>query len=279
MKRSTTPFVRWVVGLAAGAALAGTWTASGAVGTPAEGPGHPASAAAGRSSAAPLWRADPDRGKAAFEGTETTPGTVDVVDDPTGRYGRTYALHTSGDKVDDATRVRVETRGHRTDSGERLRFSREGDVFHIGWRSMWGPLPTKKGDWVALWQLKDYGPGAATPPLSLRARGDGTLDLEYCDPDMKTTQLWHAPLTLGSWHDFVIGIKISKDPGSGWVKLWHNGKPQQLAGGTQQFKAATLRADWVTDKWGVYRSDGVEGPATAYLNSAAVGRTYADVAP
>ncbi|MFE7659831.1 heparin lyase I family protein [Streptomyces celluloflavus] len=275
MKRPLTPHSRWGVALLAGLALVGTWTASAAEESSA--PAGRAGAATHR--AAPLWRADPARGLASFEGTETKPGSVRVVDDPAGRYGKSFQLHTSGEKIDDATRVRVETRGHRTADGSRLRFAKEGDVYYVGWRSMWGPLPTKKGDWVVLWQLKDYGSGAATPPLSLRARGDGTVDLEYCDPDLKTTQLWHTGLTLNTWHDFVVGIKISEDPAKGWVELWHDGTAQRLTGGTEQYRAATLRGDWVTDKWGVYRSDGVTGQATAYLNSPAVGRTYGNAAP
>ncbi|GGU79887.1 hypothetical protein GCM10010211_52440 [Streptomyces albospinus] len=271
MKRRPTLRIRWGVALVTGIALVGTWTAVAEEAPSATEP-------AGAHRAAPLWRADPAKGSASFEGVETKPGSVTVVDDPAGQHGRSFELHTSGDKIDGPTRVRVETRGHRTAGGP-LRFSKEGDVFYIGWRSMWGPLPTKKGDWVVLWQLKDYGSGASTPPLSLRARGDGTVDLEYCDPELKTTQLWHTGLSLKTWHDFVIGIKISKNPADGWVKLWHNGTAQKLAGGTEQYGAATLRADWVTDKWGVYRSDGVKGQATAWLNSPAVGRSYLDVAP
>ncbi|MFF9478660.1 heparin lyase I family protein [Streptomyces sp. NPDC014733] len=285
MKRTSTHLLLWAVALLAGVGLVGIRTvASAEGGTPPGAPGPTTAAPAAPSSAppahraAPLWRADPATGTKPFEGVETKPGQVSVVDDPAGRYGKTYALHTSGHKLDDATRVRVETRGQRT-SGGPLRFAKEGDVFYIGWRSMWGPLPTRKGDWVTLWQLKDYGSGAATPPLSLRARGDGTVDLEYCDPKLKTTTLWHTGLKLNSWHSFVVGLKISKDPAKGWVKLWHNGAAQKLAGNAAQYRAATLRAGWVTDKWGVYRSDGVTGAATAYLNDAAVGRAYGDVAP
>ncbi|MEV0265668.1 heparin lyase I family protein [Streptomyces sp. NPDC050617] len=265
---------RWGVGLAAAAAVAaaGAWTAAAS-----EGPGAGEGRAVHPRAAAPLWTADPGRGVKSFEGIETKPGSVKVVNDPTGRYGKSYELHTSGKKEDADTRVRVETRGHRTADGSPLRFSKEGDVFYVHWRSMWGPLPVERGKWVVLWQLKDYGPGAATPPLSLRARGDGTVDLEYCDPKLKTTKLWHTALKLDEWNDFVVGVRISKNPAEGWVKLWHDGTAQELAGGGQQYAAATLRGDWVLDKWGVYRADGITGPATAYLNGAAVGRSYEDV--
>ncbi|MFE6689196.1 heparin lyase I family protein [Streptomyces sp. NPDC057743] len=276
MERPLTHRIRWGVALVAGIALTGACSAAAQQAPSAARPGgaHPAA----DHHAAPLWRADPAKGTAAFEGVETKPGSVKVVDDPTGKHGKSYQLHTSGDKIDGPTRVRVETRGHRTANGP-LRFSKEGDVYYIGWRSMWGPLPTQKGGWVVLWQLKDYGSGAATPPLSLRARGDGLVDLEYADPKLKTTRLWHTPLALNTWHDFVIGIKVSKDPAKGWVRLWHDGAAQKLPGGVEQYPAATLRADWVTDKWGVYRSDTVKGQATAWLNGPAVGRSYGDVAP
>ncbi|MFI0467373.1 heparin lyase I family protein [Saccharopolyspora sp. 5N102] len=223
---------------------------------------------------APVWAAETDRGTSVFEGIETKPGSVEVVADPQGEHGDVYRLHTSG-VPEGSERVRVESRGHKTPDGGRLRFT-EGDTYYIGWRSMWDPLPAKTGEWVALWQLKDYGSGAATPPLSLRARGD-VLDLEYCDPDMKTTQLWKIPLPRDSWNSFVVGVHVSSDPGKGWVKFWHNGE-EQVLNGQNQFPAATLRADFVTDKWGVYRSDGIAGEATAYLADAKVGRSYADVA-
>ncbi|MEU6662918.1 heparin lyase I family protein [Streptomyces sp. NPDC046821] len=245
--------------------LAGTWSAAGEEVTGEQAAG------------APLWQADPAKGTAVFEGVEKKPGTVSVVDDPSGRYGRTYKLATSGDKISDVDRVRVETRGHRTPDGARLRFE-EGDTVYVGWRSMWKPLPTRAGDWVVLWQLKDYGAGASTPPLSLRARGDGTVDLEHADPDLKTTRLWNAPLKTGEWHSFVVGIKVSDDPAKGSVRFWYDGRPQELKG-SPSFTGATLRGDWVTDKWGVYRSDGVKGAATAYLNGAKVATSYADAAP
>lgn len=227
------------------------------------------------SAPATSWEAETSRGTSVFEGVEKKPGSIDVVDDPLGEHGSVYRLHTSGEQQG-SERVRVETRGHCTPDGERLRFT-EGDTYYIGWRSMWDPLPTAEGEWVALWQLKDYGSGAATPPLSLRARGD-VLDLEYADPDMKTTRLWEIPLPRGSWNSFVVGVHVSSDPGKGWVRFWYNGE-EQLLSGQKQVPAATLRADFVTDKWGVYRSDGVRGEATAYLADAKVGTGYADVAP
>ncbi|MFJ3707592.1 heparin lyase I family protein [Streptomyces sp. NPDC090053] len=271
--RRNRPVMAMVSAVAAAAALtlAGTWHASAGQETPT------AFAARTPHTAAPLWRADPARGTTVFEGTETKPGAVSVVADPRGRYGSTYRLTTSGQKISDTDRVRVETRGHRTPDGKALRFT-EGDTVYVGWRSMWGPLPTTPADWVVLWQLKDYGTGAATPPLSLRARGDGTVDLEYCDPDLKTTQLWHAPLRTGQWHSFVVGITVSASPSKGAVRFWYDGKQQKVKGGSA-FRGATLRGDWVTDKWGVYRSDGVKGAATAYLNGAKVATSYALAAP
>ncbi|GAA2066883.1 heparin lyase I family protein [Streptomyces albiaxialis] len=263
-----------LVGAAAAAtalALLGAWNATATPGTDAT------RANGGPGADAVRWEADPAQGTKVFEGVEKKPGEIGVVDDPTGRHGKTYRLHTSGEKTDPDERVRVETRGHRTPDGERLRFQ-EGDKVYIGWRSLWDPLPTAEKNWVALWQLKDYGSGAATPPLSLRARGNGAVDLEYCDPDLKTTELWHADLKTGQWYDFVVGLTVSDDPAKGKVEFWANGEKQQLKG-EDVFKGATLRADWVTDKWGVYRSDGVKGPATAYLNSAKVGTSYEDVAP
>lgn len=221
-----------------------------------------------------LWHADPARGTGNFEVIDSHPGTVTVVRDAT--KGSSFRFDTSGVK-EPGERVRIESKGHRNPDGSTVRFSTVGDTYYVGWNARWGPLPTAAGNWVVLWQLKDYGSGAATPPLSLRARGDGTIDLEYCDPDLKTTKLWTTPLRLNAWHRFVVGFTLSKNPSQGAVRLWYDGAAQNLAGGATRYPAATLRADFVTDKWGVYRSDGVSGPATAYLNDARVGTSYAVV--
>ena len=252
--------------------LTGTWKAGAAPGG-----SHSPSASPAKAQTGLLWAADPARGTDDFEGVETEPGEVNVVDDPEGKHGKTYRLHTSGKKSDPSEHVRVETRGHKTRDGKPLRFT-EGDTVYVGWRSMWNPLPTAEKKWVILWQLKDYGSGAAAPPLSLCARGDGTLDLEHSNAGLKTTELWGTELDTERWYDFVVGITISKDPSKGKVDFWVDGKRQHLKGG-DTFKGATLRADWVTDKWGIYRDDAVKGPATAYLNSPKVGKSYKDVAP
>ncbi|QHC24705.1 hypothetical protein [Streptomyces sp. GS7] len=85
MKRPPTTRLRWGVALVNGVALVGTWTAAAEEAPSGTGPTGAHRAAGHR--AAPLWRADPAKGSASFEGVEPKPGSVTVVDDPAGRLG------------------------------------------------------------------------------------------------------------------------------------------------------------------------------------------------
>jgi hypothetical protein len=54
--------------------------------------------------------------------------------------------------------------------------------------------------------------------------------------------------------------------------------PLPGSNGQTRYPGPTLWGDHVNHKWGVYRSGGNTGHATALLNHAKLGRTYADVA-
>ncbi|MFC0438014.1 heparin lyase I family protein [Kutzneria buriramensis] len=237
--------------------------------------------AAAAPQAALIWQADPSRGTSVFEGVETAPGTVSVVDDPTGRYGQSYRFQTN---TNNGTKSRCESRGLRLPDGTvyKLDDSKAGQTFYVGWRSFWNPMPDKAGAWVALYQLHlDGAPtgGVGAGPFVLRTLGDGQLHFQLVSPDGSSRHIWNAPLKLNAWNTFVIGFKLSRSNSVGWVQFWYNGVQQTFTNGSTQYPGATLMGNHVNNKWGVYRSGVNSGVADAYLNSAKFGTTYQSVAP
>jgi Polysaccharide lyase len=233
-----------------------------------------------------LWSADTGLGAQAFEGVEKAPGTVTVANDPQGRYGASFRYETWQNS--DGTKARCESRGMRRPDGSVLRLdsSQEGKTFYLGWRSLWDPMPTQSGAWVALFQLHVSGISDGQPsagPFVLRTLGDGKLHFQLTAPSGSDRDIWVAPLSLSKWNSYVIGFKLSRSgsgSAAGWVSFWYNGVQQKLTDGSTRVTAATLWGTHVNVKWGIYRSGANKtGHAVAYLNSAKLGSGYADVAP
>lgn len=86
------------------------------------------------------------------------------------------------------------------------------------------------------------------------------------------------PFPTGQWNDWVIGFRLSRG-NDGWVELYRNGVQQTFDNGQKRYAGATLWGTHVNTKWGVYRSGPNSGRATAWLNNAKLGTSYADVAP
>jgi hypothetical protein len=229
-----------------------------------------------------LWRADTALGGRAFEGVETAPGTVTVVNDPQGRYGPSFRYETWQNP--DGTKARCESRGMRKPNGSVLMLdsSQVGQVFYLGWRARWSPLPTQSGAWMALFQMHVDGVGTGglnVGPFVLRTLGDGQLHFQLFSPDGSDRHIWNGPLSIDTWNSFVIGFKLSRGP-DGWVSFWYNGVAQTFTNGATRYPGATLWGTHDNVKWGIYRSGANHtGNAVAYLNHAELGTTYSAVAP
>jgi Polysaccharide lyase len=226
-----------------------------------------------------LWTADPARGTGVFDGLEQDPGRISVGDDPQGRFGRCFKYEIwdlSGSKE------RCESRGMRGTDGRPLRIGtgQEGRTFYFGWRSLWSPLPIASGRWTALYQLHVSGvssPEVNVGPFVLRTLGDGRLYFQHISPNGSDRHIWSTSLRIGTWQRFAIGFLLSRS-GSGWVEFWYDGVQQRFSNGQTRFPGQTLWGSHVNTKWGIYRSGPNNGRGTAYLNSARLGTSYADVA-
>ena len=229
-----------------------------------------------------LWSGDPARGTSVFVGLEKAPGTITVAKDPlTQTPSFRYETWQNG-----GTKSRCESRGLRLPNGEpfALNGSRQGQVFYLGWRALWDPMPTQKGAWISLFQLHlegGHGPGAG--PFVLRTLGDGQLHFQLISPNGSSRHIWNAPFVVNTWHSFVIGFKLSKTASgasAGWVSFWYDGVQQTFVGGAKQLPAATLLGNQVNVKWGVYRSSANRtGHAVEWVNHARLASDFADAAP
>lgn len=229
-----------------------------------------------------IWQEDPSLGPAAnFWGLETKPGTITTSTDPQGIYGPSIRYMTG---PNGGVKSRAESRGIRLPDGTvyTLDSSKDGQVFYLGWRALWNPMPVTPGSWIAFYQLHMDGPGPSTGggPIALRTLGDGMLHFQLVSANGGWTHIWSAPLRLNTWQTFVIGFKLSANPSQGWVEFWYNGVQQTFTNGSTQYPGQTRLDSWVNIKWGVYRSGSNKGgEADAYLNHARFGTSYADVAP
>jgi hypothetical protein len=226
-----------------------------------------------------VWEANTALGLSVFEGLERSPGTIDIVKDPTGKYGNVYHF----DVWDNPNHVksRCEVRGTVLPDGKAIQFH-EGDSWYLGWRSLWDKnVGTEPNRWVALFQMHGYGHTGSGAPLVIRTLGDGEIHLQN-NPDGINQDLWTAPMVREEWQTFVLHVHISADPSKGWVELWHNGVRQTLSNGKQRFYTALLDADpssYDLLKWGLYRTGAATGNWNAYMSDAKLGTTYASVSP
>jgi hypothetical protein len=116
-------------------------------------------------------------------------------------------------------------------------------------------------------------------PFVLRTLGDRRLYFQHISSNGSDRHIWSTGLVVGRWQSFVIGFRLSRSERDGWVSFWYNGQAQRFTNNSFQFPGATLWGTHVNTKWGIYRSGGNNGTGVAYLNSARLGTSLADVMP
>jgi Polysaccharide lyase len=219
-----------------------------------------------------LWDGDASKGTGVFGNLQPVNGTITIVDDPT--YGKVFKI-VCEDNGNTKARSEVSRMAGIT-------LSNSGD-YYVGWRSKWGPLPTKEGKWQVISQIHLDGPGSmgGPVPFGLSVPGDGKMHFNAQDPTGKSSSMWDHDLPLDSWHKYVVHTKMGETLETGFCEIWFDGVKQTLTNGKQSIPCAMAHASsgsyW---KWGIYRSGsgGPIGQSVHYLQRPMMGTTYEDVA-
>ena len=139
--------------------------------------------------------------------------------------------------------------------------------------------------WFQLAEI--YGPPfAGSPPIGIDIEGS-RLGL-WNDHSTGYANPWSVPVQTNTWLDLVLHVKFSSDPTVGFVEIWLGGVQQTFSNGQQRLYMATLvpGINWTggnganTLDLDQYRSIlDPFGPVTIYHAAAAVGDSFAAVAP
>jgi polysaccharide lyase-like protein len=162
---------------------------------------------------------------------------------------------------------------HRTEGhGAKNFLAAEGDDIYIGWSSkLLMPLDTNT---FAIFQWKSYPTTGALQnhPIMLRTTNGNLVLNDYLVGDIEHED-WSTPLTLGAWMSFVVRLKVSRNPGIGFMEFSYNGVLQKLNNDSTRIYCRTLDADSCDPKWGAYGGDG--GNIVHYVNKIRIASDYA----
>jgi Polysaccharide lyase len=161
----------------------------------------------------------------------------------------------------------------------------DGDEDYIGFSTYLPANFPYVPHWFQLAEI--YGrPFAGSPPIGIDIEGN-RLGL-WRNQSTGYDNPWSVALQTGTWLDMVLHVKFSSDPTVGFIEIWLNGAPQTFANGRQRLYMATLvpGVNWDGAAGGnsldldQYRSilDPL-GPLTIYHAAAAIGHSFAAVAP
>ncbi len=106
---------------------------------------------------------------------------------------------------------------------------------------------------------------------------DNRRALKLGSGDSSRTFWQGPPLRADRWYDLVYRVKLSRDPGSGFVEVWLDGARQRLANGKTRIYGRTIQAAETHLKAGIYRSKSSSGTSVVEHDAIVVGTSYAAV--
>ena len=212
-----------------------------------------------------VWRGDFETGNLGqwTSSQEVTPDRMQVVTSPV-RQGK-YALRVEVRQGDDPINA----------SGDRAELvwapvEKEGNDRYYAWSTLWAQDYPSIKTWQAFTQWHQTG-DTGTPPLEMYVNGE-TM---YLAIGANETVVWTHPLERGAWHDFVLHVKWSSDPGVGFVELWYDGK--QVLGKTTGETMYPGQDNIL--KQGLYRNDTISQVGVLYHDGMTVATSLEDVMP
>lgn len=226
-----------------------------------------------QSSASVLWRGDFETGDISqwTRAQQVSPDRLQVVESPV-REGR-YALRAEVRNGDNP----IGASGHRNEL-VLMTNETEGDERYYSWSTLWPEDYPFYPTWQLFTQWHHSGPSGA-PPVRF-VLGCSAADCGQPMPDtmffiVSGQGIWTEKVVPGKWHDFVLHVKWSSNPQTGFVELWYDGNlvvPKQ--------SVATLfpgQTNYL--KQGLYRDAATQPTQVVYHDGFTIGTTLEDVMP
>lgn len=192
----------------------------------------------------------------------------------------------AGDALSSDGTARQQLYGAKLADGTHRRFY-EGDDLYFGFSlRLRDDYPVASDKWQVLkaWTASNPGGGPLGLITTTDASGEG---FHLVGPN--NVPYWRGPVVRGTWLDFVVRVKFSKDPGVGFLEVWHQRpgdgysglKPQTMANGTQRQYAATLKADseYSYLKAGLYRDTSFSTPSVAWFDAFRIATSIEGASP
>jgi len=126
--------------------------------------------------------------------------------------------------------------------------------------------------WQIIHQLHEHDWGG---PPGIAVFLDNERDLKLGAGDSSPI-FWHSaqPLEHDRWYALVYRVKLSRDPGIGFVEVWLDGVPQRLENGETRIYGQTIQTSSTYLKAGIYRSKSSTGTSIIEHDDIVVGTSY-----
>jgi hypothetical protein len=127
---------------------------------------------------------------------------------------------------------------------------------------------TFEGPWQIIQQLheEDWG---GSPGMAVFL--DSRPGLKIGGGDGSPTFWTSSTLDHDRWYDLIYRVKLSQDPGVGFVEVWLDGAQQTLENGLTRMYGLTIQAAQTYIKAGIYRSKSSTGTSIVEHDSIVIG--------
>jgi hypothetical protein len=212
-----------------------------------------------------LFKATFDSGIGGWS-VQSLPGRISILSaDP---YEGSHAVRfevRDGDVEPDTGSERSELSGPTFDEGQDL-YIRDAVFVPSG--------STYQGPWQIIHQLHEEN-WSGSPGMAVFL--DSRPALKIGGGDGSPTFWTSTQLEKGRWYELVYRVKLSRDPGTGFVEVWLDGIQQTLDNGQTRAYGQTIQAAQTYLKVGIYRSASSIGTSIVEHDSIAVGTSLATV--
>jgi Polysaccharide lyase len=184
--------------------------------------------------------------------------SAQIVEDPERGFVARYEVR-QGDRAsfDPSTVNRSEVQSSGITSG-----GGEGDLRSFSFSVKFDPTFSEDtGGWGVLTNQWHANASTGAPPVAFYANGDKwqLIANRQSSPGayLGSQVLWETPVAPGNWHDIQMVVNFSTSDSAGYVQVWHNGVPQTLMNGSDNYHIRTLIPGYANPttyyKEGIYR--------------------------